>query len=57
MIMWIIVFVVCPLVTKGEKHGFADKDGKLVVPLIYDEAMTFSEGMAAVKQNGKWGFL
>ena len=27
------------------------------MPLIYDEAMTFSEGMAAVKQDGKWGFL
>ena len=45
------------LVGKGDKHGFADKDGKLIVPLIYDEAMTFSEGMAAVKQDGKWGFL
>ena len=23
----------------------------------YDEAMTFSEGMAAVKLDGKWGFI
>ncbi len=45
------------VVGKGDKHGYADKDGKLVVPLIYDEAMAFSDGFAAVKQNGKWGFL
>ena len=45
------------LVGKSDKHGFVDKNGKLVVPLIYDEAMTFSEGMAAVKQDGKWGYL
>ena len=35
----------------------ADKDGNLIVPLIYDEAIAFSEGLAAVKQNGKWGYL
>ena len=45
------------LVRKGDKHGFVDKVGKLVVPLIYDEAMAFSESMAAVKQDGKWGFI
>ncbi|MEK7225415.1 MAG: WG repeat-containing protein, partial [Bacteroidota bacterium] len=39
---------VCGLsvVGKGNKHGYADKDGKLVVPLVYDEAIAFSEGMA-----------
>lgn len=45
------------LVGKGDKHGFVNKEGKLIVPLIYDEALTFSEGMAAVKANGKWGFI
>jgi hypothetical protein len=45
------------LVGKDKKHGFVDKNGKLVVPLIYDEALTFSEGMAAVMQNFKWGYI
>ncbi len=26
-------------------------------PLIHDDALTFSEGFAAVKNNGKWGYL
>lgn len=42
------------IVGKGDKHGFVDKDGELIVPLIYYTARTFSENMAAVKQNGKW---
>ena len=45
------------LVGKGNKHGFVDKNGKVVVPLIYDEALTFSDGLAAVMQNNKWGYL
>jgi hypothetical protein len=44
------------LVTKGDKHGFVTKDGKLVVALIYDDALHFNEDMAAVKA-GKWGFI
>ena len=50
---------VCGLsqVAKGDKYGFVNKDGKLIIPLIYDEALTFSEGFVAVKQNGKWGYL
>ena len=45
------------LVTKGGKKGFVNKEGKLVIPLIFEEARHFNEGMAAVKKEGKWGFL
>ncbi|MBC7552418.1 MAG: WG repeat-containing protein [Taibaiella sp.] len=41
----------------GEKVGFKDRDGKQVVPQIYDAAMDFSEGMAAVCIDGKWGYI
>ncbi|HEU0112587.1 MAG TPA: WG repeat-containing protein, partial [Flavisolibacter sp.] len=44
-------------VGKGEKRGYVDKDGNLVVPLIYDDAMQFNEGMAAVKKGSKWGYV
>lgn len=44
-------------VTKGDKHGYVTKDGTVVVPLIYEDALHFSENMAAVKKNGKWGFI
>ena len=38
---------------KKKKH----KTGKMVIPLKYDEAWYFREGLAAVKLNGKWGFV
>ena len=28
-----------------------------MVPLVYESAVRFSEGLAAVKSKGKWGFV
>ena len=33
------------------------KTGDVVIPFKYDEAYNFSEGLAMVKLNGKWGFV
>ena len=41
----------------NHKWGFIDKSKKSVVPPKYDEASHFSEGLAAVSLNGKWGFI
>lgn len=41
----------------GRKFGFIDKNGNEVVPLKYDVAHSFKEGMAIVKLNEKWGFI
>ncbi|MBK9382312.1 MAG: WG repeat-containing protein [Chitinophagaceae bacterium] len=30
---------------------------KIVVPFIFEESKDFSEGYAAVKKDGKWGFI
>ena len=59
--------VPCKYVWAEDFHGglavvngseFIDKTGKEVVsPHKYDEAYSFSEGMAAVKMSGKWGFI
>ena len=38
------------------KYGYK-KDDVVVIPAIYDDAMDFSEGLAGVKLNGKWGFI
>ena len=38
------------------KAGLYDKNGKLVVPVIYDD-FCINEGMALMKQNGKWGVI
>lgn len=42
---------------KGDKWGFYNKDKKIVIPIKYDYAKPFSEGLAPVKLNGKWGFI
>lgn len=41
----------------GYKTGFINKEGKVTVPLIYDEAKGFSEGLAVVAKNNKYGFV
>lgn len=45
------------LVEKDGKHGYVNKEGKVIVPLIYDEGMAFFEGKAGVMLNNKWGFI
>ena len=44
-------------VSKANKYGYVDQKGNLIVPLIYDEALTFNEGKAAVKKENRWGYL
>ena len=38
------------------KYGYKH-NGNIVIPAKYDNAWTFSGGLAAVKINGKWGFI
>lgn len=42
--------------TKG-KWGFVNSYGKTVIEPKFDEAMSFSNGLAAVKSGDKWGFI
>ena len=39
-----------------DKYGFKH-NGTIVIPARYDLAGSFSEGLAGVKINGKWGFI
>ncbi len=42
----------------GGKYGLMDSATKAVlVKPIYDNVISFWEGLATVKQNGKWGFM
>ncbi len=46
------------LVGRGGYCGYIDTEGKLIIPLLYDEARSFSEGFAPVKkEGGKWGII
>lgn len=42
---------------KQFSYGYINKQGKFVIEPIYDEARDFSDGMASVKKDGKWGFV
>ena len=41
----------------GEKYGYADAGGKLVIPAEYDEVSEFVDGAAKVKKNGFYGLI
>lgn len=40
-----------------DKWGFCDKNRNIKIPLLFDEARQYSEGIAAVSVNMKWGFI
>ena len=42
---------------KGDKWGFCDRNKKIVIPIQYDKAGLFNEGLAPVKVNDKCGFI
>ena len=37
----------------GGNYGFVDKNGKEIIPLIYEAAEEFKDGKAKVKKEGK----
>ncbi|MDO6435328.1 WG repeat-containing protein [Flavitalea sp. BT771] len=39
------------------KIGYIDKAGKMVIPAIYYNGSDFSEGLAAVRENGLYGYI
>lgn len=39
------------------RWGFADEKGQLLVDCQYEEALSFSNRLAAVKYAGKWGYI
>lgn len=41
----------------GEKWGFINTSGMLVIPSKFEKAASFSEGLAKVRAEGKYGFI
>jgi hypothetical protein len=41
----------------SKKHGCVNTKNELVVPIIYDEIRSFSEGLAPFLKDGKYGYL
>jgi hypothetical protein len=42
---------------QGQKFGFVDSDGRFKINPVFDDALPFSGGYAAVKVGEKWGFV
>ncbi len=38
-------------------YGFINEDGEEVIPVEFDDANSFSEGLAAACEDGEWGFI
>lgn len=45
------------LFERGDKYGFRDINEHIVINPKFDEAQAFSEGLAVIKKNGKWGYI
>lgn len=46
-----------PVSNTIDKHGYIDNYGNEVIPLIYDDADWFVDGIALVKLNDKYGYI
>lgn len=42
---------------KGDKWGYKDASGRVIVQPIYEQAKDFSEGLGTVKKMGWWGYV
>ena len=47
----------CIAFEKGGKWGFVDVAGNILIEPQYENARSFSNGLAAVCQNNRWGFI
>jgi hypothetical protein len=43
--------------SKGSKVGFVDTSGRFIIQPTFDQALAFSDGLAAVRVGDKWGFV
>ncbi len=44
-------------IKSGDQWGFVNETGQLTIPVSFEEADNFSEGLAVVKTNGKYGYI
>src|ERR1700754_5160623 len=44
-------------ISENNKIGYIDKEGKVILPAIYLNGGEFSEGLAPVRQKGRYGFI
>ena len=40
-----------------KKYGFINRAGEVIIPFDYEDAGSFSNGLAPVEKDGKWGYI
>jgi hypothetical protein len=43
--------------SKDHEYGIIDRNGRTIVPFIYDDIYCFTEGLSAVKKDNRYGFI
>ncbi len=51
------LYPVADSIKEGAKYGYINHILRLDIALMYEKAMDFSDGLAAVKKGGKWGYI
>lgn len=46
-----------PVKNDDGKYGYINKKGELIIPFQYDDAHSFSEGIASVEKDYRWGCI
>ena len=41
----------------GDRRGYIDKQGQVVINPSFDDARWFSDGLAEVRLGGQWGYI
>lgn len=44
-------------IKRGEKWGYVDRTGKVLIKPRFDEERDFFHGLAGVALDGKWGYI
>jgi len=47
----------CAVVFEGNKAGYINERGEVIIPFTYDDGSVFSEGVARVKSGSKNGYI
>lgn len=54
---WVFAQQLTPCSDELGKWGFADEDGQIVIPALYDDVEPFQGDIAVVQKDSLWGFI
>lgn len=51
------LYPVSASLAENAKYGYINASLRLEIPLLFEKALDFSNGLAAAKKDGKWGYI